>query len=155
MVPEGETIMNLAFYVHSSGGNELNADIFKCLNDAIDNNKVSDASLFYNDVDYNPIEKKFGCFNSTDLWSFSGALLATTIGNLDIASRVVNDIKLGLLFDSQAQDNNLMSLIQAIQNFPVIVRNEQDKKEIHRITGKMPHLVNELDAEEILEVFNE
>ena len=147
--------MNLGFYVHSTGGNDLNADIFGLLNDAVENNEVSDASVFYNEVDYNPVEKKFGTFNSTELWSFSGTLLVTTLTNLAIASRVVNDIKIAYLFDKTAKDNNLISLIQVSQSYPFIVRSEQEKEEIHRITGKMPHVIEKLNVEEILEVFNE
>ena len=155
MVPEGGAKMNLGFYVQTSGDNELNTEIFDFLNTSVENNEVSDASLFYNEVDFTPKEKKFGSFNSTDLWAFSGTLLVTTLTNLAIASKVVNKINIGYLFDKTDKDNNLISLIQAGQMFPLIVRNEQEKNEIYRITGKMPHMIQKLNVKEILEVFNE
>ena len=147
--------MNLGFYVHSTSDTEQNTEIFNFLNSVAESKEVGDTSLFFNEVDFNPNPKKFGSFNSTELWSFSGVLLATTLTNVVLASKVVNDIKLAYLYNEESEKNNLMMLIGASRDTPVIVRNEEDKKEIYRLTGKWPYLMEQLDLQKIREVFNE
>ena len=41
--------MNLAFYVNSTG--KQNSEIFKALNKAVEDKDITDASIFYNDID--------------------------------------------------------------------------------------------------------
>ena len=84
--------MNLGFYVHNTANTPFNQKVYTVLNEALDNGIVSDASLFYDEVDFNPSDKKFGTFNSTDLWSFHGLLVVTHLDGLQMANNVVNDI---------------------------------------------------------------
>lgn len=144
--------MNIGFYIHTTADTPLNKEIYELLNNAIDNNEVEDASLFYNEVDFNPNKKKFGSFNSTDLWSFSGTLITTSLNNLILATKVINDIKLSYLY---SDEKNLMLLIGATQDVPVITRSEEEQKEVYRLTGNKPHLVKTFNASEILKVNHE
>ena len=89
----GRTTMNIGFYVDSVAATPQNGIIFEVLNEAVENNDVTDASLFYNDIDYNPIKPQFGMFNSTDLWSFTGLLIATSLDNVIKSARVFNKFK--------------------------------------------------------------
>lgn len=132
--------MNLAFYINSLGKNELNEKVFECLNSAVTNDKITDVSLFYNNIDHNPYEAKFGQFNATDLWNYTGLLVVTTIKNVAFAIKVVNKIKLAFLFDGNNYDD-LFSLISVSNTVPVFCLNKKDQNEVYRLTGKTPRLI--------------
>ena len=146
----GGTKMNIGFYVNTVGATEQNGEIFNALGDAIDNDEITDASVFYNDIDYNPIKPKFGLFNATELWAFTGVLIATTLENVMRASKVVNKFKLLYLHDNQ--EKNLFMLLDIANKTTIIVRNQKDSNEIYRLTGKNPKIVPELAIKKILEV---
>tara|TARA_A100001201_G_scaffold137596_3_gene127630 strand:+ start:853 stop:1296 length:444 start_codon:yes stop_codon:yes gene_type:complete len=145
--------MNLGFYVHNTSNTPLNHKVYTVLNEALDAGLVSDASLFYDEVDFNPIDKKFGTFNSTDLWSFHGLLVVTHLNGLQMANNVVNDIDILYLYTKD--DNNLMSLISGTKDAQVITLNEEDSNNFKRLTGRDSILLEEFSAEEIMKVTHE
>ena len=145
--------MNLGFYVHNTSNTPLNHKVYTALNEALDAGLVSDASLFYDEVDFNPIDKKFGTFNSTDLWSFHGLLVVTHLNGLQMANNVVNDIDILYLYTKD--DNNLMSLISGTKDAQVITLNEEDSNNFKRLTGRDSILLEEFSAEEIMKVTHE
>jgi len=143
--------MNLAFYIDKLGQDNLNEKIFECLNSAVKNNTVSDASLFYNDIDYNPYQSNFGMFNSTDIWNYTGVLVATTIDNAMFANRVINKFKLYFLYRKN-QRSNLLYLLQISKNIAMICIDEESKQELKRLTDIDAKLINNFSAEEFLEL---
>ena len=145
--------MNLGFYVHNTSNTPLNHKVYTVLNEALDGGLVSDAILFYDEVDFNPDDKKFGTFNSTDLWSFHGLLVVTHLNGLQMANNVVNDIDILYLYTKD--DNNLMSLISGTKDAQVITLNEEDSKNFKRLTGRDSILLEEFSAEEIMKVTHE
>ena len=55
--------MNLGFYVKSGNAEGVNGKIFMCLNEVVAKNTVRDASVFFDNIDYNPMKTNFGMFN--------------------------------------------------------------------------------------------
>jgi hypothetical protein len=150
------TKMNLGFYVHSTSDTPLNKDISQLLNEAVENGVVKDASLFYNNIDFSPTGKKFGTFNSTDLWSFNGTLVVTNLTLLPMASNIVNKIKLIYLYASseikKGDMGQLMELLNLSEKIPVVARDPDDKKEFYRLTKHTIPVLDKFSAEEILKV---
>ena len=145
--------MNLGFYVHNTANTPFNQKVYTVLNEALDNGIVPDASLFYDEVDFNPSDKKFGTFNSTDLWSFHGLLVVTHLDGLQMANNVVNDIDILYLYTEG--DKNLMSLISSTKEVQVITLNEEDRTNFKRLTGRDSILLERFSAEEIMKVTHE
>ena len=143
------TKMNIGFYIHTSGATEQNREIFDALNEAVENKDVTDASIFYNDIDYNPVKPKFGMFNATEIWSFTGVLVATSLENTIKAHQIVNKFK--LLYLHEKQEKNLLLLLDVTNRVPVIVRNKEDSKEVYRLTGRKPKIFSKLSIKKILE----
>lgn len=143
--------MNIAFYVDSIAENEQTKQIFNCLNEAIKEQKVSDASVFYNTPAFNLDASKFGMFNSTELWAFTGLLINTTIQGAIYSLNVVNKFKPVYLFK---KEQDIMALIGLASKMRIFVTNKKDEQEVYRLTGKKPKLVN-LDAESLIEASNE
>lgn len=143
--------MNVAFYVDSIAENEQTKEIYKCLNNAIKEQKVSDASVFYNTPAFNLDAAKFGLFNSTELWSFTGLLINTTIQGAIYSLNVVNKFKPVYLFK---KDRDVMGLIHLASKMPIFVTSKEDEQEVYRLTGKKPKLVS-LDAESLIGAKNE
>ena len=137
--------MNIAFYVDVLNDCEQNTQIVECLNTAIQNNEVSDASLFYNNVAPNRYKTKFGFFNSTELWNFTGLLISTTTNNTLFADKVVNRFKLAFLY----RPEGLIGLLEVANKYDVLVLNQDDYDEVYRKTGKYPKLLSELSVKEI------
>ncbi len=142
--------MNVGFYVDSVAATPQNGEIFEALNEAVDNKDITDASVFFNDIDYNPIKPKFGMFNSTDIWAFTGVLIATTLENVIRAAKVVNKFKLIYLYNGE--EKNLLMLMDIMNVVPVFVTNSQDSDEIYRLTGKKPTNISKLSIKNILGV---
>lgn len=143
--------MSFAFYIQELNGNETNKKIYECLNDAITNKKTDDVSLFVNNVNFCNFETKFGVFNSTELWNYTGLLITNTVNNAIFANKVVNKFK--HVFYAEDIEKNIMGLIAAVNALPCFVSSESRQKEIKRLTGKtLPVL--ELNAVKILEEFN-
>ena len=149
----GRTKMNLGFYVHNTSNTPFNNAIYKVLNEALENNMVPDASLFYDEVDFNPSDKSFGTFNSTDLWSFEGLLVTTHLNGLQTAKSVVNNIEIVHLYTQT--EKSLMALIHNTKDIEVITLNEDDKNHFERLTGREPILLEQFSAEEIIKVSHE
>ena len=145
--------MNLGFYVHNTSNTPLNQKVYTVLNEALDSGLVPDASLFYDEVDFNPVDKKFGTFNSTDLWSFHGLLVVTHLNGLKMANNVVNDIDILYLYTQG--DNNLMSLLSSTTDTQVVTLNEEDSKNFKRLTGRDSILLEKFSAEEVMKVTHE
>lgn len=142
--------MNLAFYIQELNGSEENEKIYSCLADAVKANKIKDASIFVNNINHTPSPIGCGVFNSTELWNYTGILITDTISNAVFASKVVNKFK--HVFMATNKEKNLMNLIAVVNFVPSFVCNEEQQKEIHRITGKLLPVV-ELEASKILEEF--
>lgn len=134
--------MNLGIYINSLGDAHQMKYISQCINSAIDNNKLTDASIFYNDVGYNPFDIKCGTFNSTDIWNFSGSLIATSLQCLSSAHNIVNNIQLYYYYGWEKEIDILELLdILAQTKIKVICNSEDDAKEFYRITGNQPEAI--------------
>lgn len=145
--------MNLGFYVENNGGSPENTEIYNFLNQQIKDRKVSDASVFFNSVNFNPVKPEFGMFDGADVWNFTGTLIATSLNNAIRAHKTVNKSKVAYMYNGQKQ--NVFQLAGVANIMPVIVRNEADKKEFYRVTGKEPILMETLDVDKFREIHNE
>ena len=149
----GRTKMNLGFYVHNTANTPLNEKVYTVLNEALEKGLVSDASLFYDEVDFNPTDKGFGTFNSTDLWSFHGTLVVTHLNGVQMANNVVNDIDVVYLYTQE--NSNLMLLLANTVDTQVLTLSEEDSNNFKRLTGRDSILLEEFSAEEIMKVSHE
>ena len=153
------TEMNIGFYVHNTSQSDLNSQIFSLLNDSVQDGEVDDATLFYNEVDHNPSldTKKFGLFNSTDMWSFQGTLVVTSLSLLGLATKVVNKINLIYMYtkDNFEYGNTgaVLSLIHSsVGDVKTVAKTEEDAREYKRMTGKEIVVLKGFNAKGFLEV---
>tara|TARA_B100001094_G_scaffold319436_1_gene364255 strand:- start:1298 stop:1756 length:459 start_codon:yes stop_codon:yes gene_type:complete len=149
VVSKGEFKMNLGFYVNKSNLEGKNSMIFGLLNDAVESKKVMDATVFYNDIDFNPMQTNFGMFNATELWAFTGTLVSDNIRNTVHAMNVINKFKLLHLFDRT--DKDLMSLLSIADRVEFLVDSEEDQKEFYRVTKRKAKLINLQNIDQFLE----
>jgi hypothetical protein len=140
--------MNIGFYIDSLKGEPETVDLYQSLNRLTESDEVSDVSLFYNAADFNPEQPKFGLFNSTEIWCFTGALIATSLANASLASNVINKFKLYYLYDKN--DKDVFQLISLPKTVPILAKTEEDAKYIFRVSGKPVHSVVN-NVEEIIE----
>lgn len=144
--------MNLGIYIDSIA----NKTILSELNDLVNNtNKIDiyDYSIFFNEIDFNPYKINCGFFNSTELWSFSGDLIVTSLNCLATANRVINNINLYYYFGLEEKPN-VFQLIELSRIAKIVCRSERDKKEFYRLTGKSPVGVSQ-NLEEVLQILME
>lgn len=143
--------MNLGIYLKSLVDIEQLKIINKFVEDSVTKNNIYDISIFYDEVAFNPGNTKCGMFNSTDLWSFNGNLIITSLDGLVTSSRVINNINLFYYYGWE-QQKNVLGIIEALKNnVKIICRSENDSKEIYRITGKKPLGISE-NYENIIEL---
>lgn len=145
--------MNLGFYIDSQTQSETTNKIYNTLNSLIDDNKVDNANLFYNDIDYNPITPKFGCFSSTDVWYFTGNLVITSIKNALSLGKVINKFKPFFLYDKEK--NCALELISISNQMPVIAQSQEDADYIKRVTGVESKVLQDGKIENVIGVIDE
>ena len=144
--------MNIGFYVDSVNADGPNSAIFKALNEAVTNHEATDASVFYNDIDFNPMETKFGMFNSTDLWAFTGVLVSTTVANTMRALKVVNKLQTMYLYNEEDEGHkDLLGLLRITDRGKIITRSEQEDRKVYRLTGKTSTVIPDLKITKIFE----
>ena len=151
MVFKGAEIMNLGFYVKSGNAEGVNGKIYMCLNQAIANGELRDASVFFDNIDYNPVKTNFGMFNSTDIWHFTGNLVTTSVETTVNALKAVNRFKLSYLYNTE--DIDVLRLITISKNVDIITDSEQDQAYVYRVTGKKPKLLEEFTVKGFSKVF--
>ena len=145
--------MNLGFYIDSPSSPQ-SEDVYNKLNEWVTTNQIDNGSIFYNNIGFNPIEPKFGLFNSTDLWQFTGKLVILSYSAAFAIQNIINKFKPVFLYTKQ-EEKNIMQIIDISNKIPLVVSNEEDFKFIKRISGKEPKVIDLSNLQEIKEVFNE
>ena len=143
--------MNLGFYVGSMSPEKgSNQKIFSALNAGLKDGELDDASVFYDNIDYNPIKTDFRMFNSTDIWYFTGNLGTTTLDATRHALEATNKFKLHYLYNEDEVD--VMSLIDVSNRTEIITESAEDQKYLYRVTGKKPKLLEDFTVKSFSEV---
>ncbi len=136
--------MKIAFYVDSTNSQPKNIEIYNTLNSLVDKGRVKDVCLFFNNVDYVPVQTKFGIFNSHDMWHFTGNLITTSIENTMRAASTVNKFNIYYLYDRSQK--NLAGLINSLDlEVKALTTTEEDQQEYYRLTGEKPYLLESLE----------
>jgi hypothetical protein len=148
--------MNIGFYVETNAGTPQNTTIYNYLNKAVENGEVRNATVFFNDVGFNPVVPKFGMFDAADLWSFKGDLVCTSVNNLRKSSSIVNNIKTCYLFSTNDPvEKHIFDFVNIAKHYKVLVTNLVDQNTFYRLTGKMPIMIDNWSTDKLSEVFDE
>ena len=113
--------------------------------------------MFTDAVGFNPIKLKCGCFDSSDLWNFSGTLVTTTLSGLDRALGVVNGMSIVYYYGWQDSPPPVLHLIGSTNRsgIKVVSKDEESNREFYRLTGKKTSgVVNDFNIEELKEVIS-
>lgn len=145
--------MNIGYYTRSLGLTKVNGKVFEFLNRAVENNEVDSSSIFYDDIEFNPMPMRSGAFNSTDVWYFTGFLLVSGLKQASSIKKIINKFQCCYVYDGDKQ--NLLRLIDVFKNMNFIVTNKEDFDYIYRVCGKEPHLLEEFTVDKIREISNE
>ena len=148
--------MNLGVYFKNIGVADHINEAINNINEGVDEGLLSDASLFYDAI--GPTEKspKFGMFNSTDIWAFTGNLITTCTETTTTCSSIVNKFKL-FFYYNPTKERNTLALIDSLNkgNAEVICASEEDSKELFRITGRKPvAVVEKFNIKDIIKAVN-
>lgn len=143
--------MNIGFYINNLGNN----DQVKYINDQLNNSiNITDASIFFDDIGFNPYSTKCGVFNATDLWNFKGNLIVTSLEGLFNATNIVNDISLYYYYGWEEEINVLLLLkILSENKIKLISKNQEQADYLYRITGNKS--IGNTDQQKILELIKE
>ena len=137
--------MKISFYINKTDSSPSSLAIYNGLNKLVDSGKVTDANLFFNDVDFMPVQPKFGMFDGSNIWHYTGTLVATTLKNLNLANLAVNKFKLVYMYDRQQVDSTqLYGLLQSV-GVPVITLTKEDQDQYYRLTGVRPVLFDSVE----------
>lgn len=145
--------MNLGIYVDTIQKGPDTFCIIDQLNKGMESGKLDDASLFFDAVAFNDLPMKFGMFNATAMWAFTGTLLTTSIDTTSKALEIVNKLKV-YYYHGWEENPNIFGLISLAKNpnIKTICRNGEDAMEFKRVTGESPvGLVDNFSLEEILQ----
>ena len=142
---------NIGFYVPVVSEDKINVDIFNSLNTAVENGDVRDATVFFNDLSFNPVTPKFGMMNAAEIWSFTGNLFSLSLNNSLMAMRIVNKFDLFHVYRNSV-DQDFFKLLMVAEKAKIVTMNDKDTKEFKRITGKDPSVqLKDLTIKHIIE----
>jgi hypothetical protein len=128
---------NIGFYIPIVSEEDINMNIFNSLNTAVQNGDVRDATVFFNDLAFNPVTPKFSMMNASEIWSFTGNLLSTSLDGSLLAMGIVNKFDLFHVYRADA-NNDFFKLLMVSEKVKVVTMNDTDTKEFKRITGQDP-----------------
>lgn len=130
--------MNLGIYLPSLEDHNLLKEADACINQAVKTGALSDASIFYDDIAYQPFNFSCGLFNSTELWNFNGVLITTSLMTCIKAKKIVNNIDIFYYYGLE-ENISPLSLIFLINNgIKFVARSESSAHDLFRKTGHNP-----------------
>lgn len=132
--------MNVAFYINQINQDEKTVEIFNGLNADLESGAIDNGSVFYKEIGPSTVEPKFGMFNSTDIWHFTGTLIATSMETFLDAIKAVNKYTLAYLFYGDNK-HDVFSLIGMSRTTKILTTTEEDQQEVYRLTGLKPILL--------------
>lgn len=130
--------MNIGIYIDTLSDTKQLESIHKLVNKISHDPRITDTSLFYNGIGFNPFDIKCGMFNSTDLWNFRGKLIVTSLNCLASARNIVNNLQIYYYYGWENGTKVLDILQLTHDNVPIICKSEKDAQFIYRITGTTP-----------------
>lgn len=133
--------MILGIYLPTLADHNILGDIGNAINNNI-GKKIQDASIFYDNIAYNPFNIMCGLFNSTDIWNFSGTLIVPSLSTLTSSLKIVNDIDLWYYYGWENKISTLSLIYITTQNIKVVAKTEDDAKDFYRKTKRNPNLVS-------------
>ena len=136
--------MDVAFYVNQISNDEKMTDLFNRINSDVESGAIDNGSIFYKDIGPSPVEPKFGMFNSTDIWHYTGTLIATSMDTFLDAFKAVNKYTLAYLFYKDSK-YDVFSLIGMSRTTKILTTTEEDQKEVYRLTGLKPSLLDNVN----------
>lgn len=134
--------MNLGIYLPSLADHNRLKEISDTINTNIGKN-ITDASIFYDDIAFNPFEIKCGMFNSTDLWNFKGKLITLSLQTTIKASKIVNDIDLYYYYGFEEKINPLSLIFLLSQDIKIVATSDAHANDLYRKTKTKPTLIAE------------
>lgn len=140
--------MNVAYYIDQINQEEKTTELFNRMNEDITSGAIDNGSVFYKEVGPTNVQPKFGMFNSTDVWNFTGTLIATSMETFLDAIKAVNKYSLAYLFYGDV-NHDIFALIGISKSTKILTSTEQDQKEVYRITGVKPILVKDVSPSSI------
>lgn len=135
--------MNIGVYLPSLSNHEELRDVCDGINFGIDSGALSDASIFYDTVAYNPFLVKCGMFNSTDLWNFNGTLITTSLSSALMAMKIVNNIDIFYFYGWEKKVNPLHLIYLLNSGIKTLSKTSEDNNDLYRKTGKKSEIVCE------------
>jgi hypothetical protein len=129
--------MNLGIYIFNLADKDQLMHVSSFINKNLNSENIHDISIFYDNVDFNPHHISCGMFNSTDLWSFNGNLITTSLEALATSLKVVNNINIYYYYGWE-KTKNALQLVMLTKNVKIICNSENDAKEVYRLTGNKP-----------------
>ena len=140
--------MDVAFYVNQISNDEKMTDLFNRMNSDVESGAIDTGSIFYKDIGPSPVEPKIGMFNSTDIWHYTGTLIATSMDTFLDAFKAVNKYTLAYLFYKDSK-YDVFSLIGMSRTTKILTTTEEDQKEVYRLTGLKPILLDNVNPSTI------
>ena len=130
--------MNLGIYVDNLGDQEHLFHVSECINNGLRTSEITDASIFFDNVGFNPHIINCGIFNATDMWNFHGSLITTSLNTLVSASNIVNNINLYYYYGLEERVDVLKFLRGVKKDCKIVCSSESSEKELYRISGIKP-----------------
>ena len=140
--------MNIAYYINQINQEEKTTELFNKMNEDLESGAIVNGSVFYKEVGPSAVQPKFGMFNSTDIWHFTGTLIATSMETFLDAMKAINKYSLAYLFYSDT-NYDIFSLIGISKNTKILTTTAEDQKEVYRITGQKPILIEDASPSNI------
>lgn len=145
--------MNIGIYLKSLSDDEIVKIAIESIEKGMDDKRINDASIFYDSIGFSPYFFPCGVFNSTDLWNFSGKLVAFSLDCLNVIKNTVNNFDVYYCYGFE-KDNNVLRLLDLVKDdTKIITKDEQSSKTYYRLTGK--NSIGSLDNEDLLQIIGE
>lgn len=144
--------MNLGIYVKSMTEEKTLKMCIEEIENGMEENKINDASIFYDAIGFSSLYFPCGVFNSTDIWNFSGKIVTFSIDCLTTLNNIVNNFDVYYCFGFE-ENENVLRLISTTSNTKIIAKTKEDFNEYYRLTGHTP--IGSLEDNNLLNIIGD
>lgn len=154
--------MKIGVILEDLGMSQLSYSVISNINKACEHNSENDYIIFFNNMVAPVIPPNCALMNSSEIWSFDGHLIGTSVATTLMALKSINPAKKyfyvwDLEWTRHAQHRQYSQDIPAFRSRGVslIARSKEHAAAIQNYSNrKVSHIVSDFDIENIHEVIN-
>lgn len=138
--------MNIGIILPDLGVNQLSFNTIATINHELATGSLHDYTIFFEQLTPRAIEPNCGVVSTSELWSFNGLLISTTLSNTRLSSKILGNIHRVLLLQDLEwlrHEKNYLDNVSLLRNLHLTigVRSLAHSEALFDYAGRKPNFI--------------